>query len=263
MPNDGDNPDEGGAKSNAESDGKRQSTGRRFKVFRPSTVWSFVVFCGGGALNYFGSNPRILYLPAFAICCLILFLTHGYVESRLEKAPFPASQKDENETPFKASIASSASPAWYVQDGVRVRITQSFLIHFTNLRPTPVMIYSCWIEEEGADHQWHVASLQFGTNGRFFSGNDDLTHVAEFRYTTLDSVVNNRNIGQNETVRGWMFFVAPSPPMGRLRFCMTDAMGNIEKQPLLPIASGAWPSQSEMIESLNKITDISSFPLNQ
>src|ERR1039457_4707947 len=38
------------------------------------------IWASGAILNYFGSNPRILYLPAIAFCCLIcgfvLFETH-------------------------------------------------------------------------------------------------------------------------------------------------------------------------------------------
>ena len=44
-----------------------------------NVVFGFLIFALGGALNYFGSNPRILYLPAFALCCWIFYELHSYV----------------------------------------------------------------------------------------------------------------------------------------------------------------------------------------
>jgi len=77
------------AEAQAKADAKRHGARGRFKIISTSTAWSFAVFSFGAVLNYFGSNPRILYLPAFALCCLIMFITHGYISSKLEPVPLP------------------------------------------------------------------------------------------------------------------------------------------------------------------------------
>lgn len=55
----------------------------RLKIPKPGVAWSFLVFSLGALLNYFGSNPRILYLPAIGLCGFIMFLTHDYISSQL------------------------------------------------------------------------------------------------------------------------------------------------------------------------------------
>ncbi len=40
-------------------------------------------------MNYFGSHPKILYLPATGICLLIMYWTHIYVQNRLKDAISP------------------------------------------------------------------------------------------------------------------------------------------------------------------------------
>jgi hypothetical protein len=53
--------------------------------FQNVTIGVFI-WATGGILNYFGSNPRILYLPAAAFCVLVMLATHRYVSRQLAKA---------------------------------------------------------------------------------------------------------------------------------------------------------------------------------
>lgn len=52
------------------------------KFLTTGTVTGFAIFSAGALLNYFGSNPRILYLPAVGACVWIMFQTHEYVASK-------------------------------------------------------------------------------------------------------------------------------------------------------------------------------------
>lgn len=42
-------------------------------------VLAIALFCLSGLLNYFGSNPRILWFPAIGVCLLILYVTYSYI----------------------------------------------------------------------------------------------------------------------------------------------------------------------------------------
>jgi hypothetical protein len=52
------------------------------KVLSPANITAFLVFSASAILNYFGSSPRILYLPAFALCVWIMYQTHAYVSHK-------------------------------------------------------------------------------------------------------------------------------------------------------------------------------------
>jgi hypothetical protein len=60
------------------------------KWLSPANITAFLVFSASAILNYFGSNPRILYLPAVALCIWIMYQTHNYVSYK-EKRPSPTS----------------------------------------------------------------------------------------------------------------------------------------------------------------------------
>ena len=65
------------------------------KVLTPANISAFTVFSLGGVLNHFGSNPRILYLPALAVCFWIMYQTHAYVSDKEAKSKQEPSMKEE------------------------------------------------------------------------------------------------------------------------------------------------------------------------
>jgi hypothetical protein len=69
------------------------------KVLSPANITAFLVFSASAILNYFGSSPRILYLPAFALCLWIMYQTHAYV-----------SHKEATKNLLKPSIVSEERP---------------------------------------------------------------------------------------------------------------------------------------------------------
>jgi hypothetical protein len=52
------------------------------KWLSPANITAFLVFSASAIINYFGSSPKILYLPAFALCLWIIYQTHAYVSSK-------------------------------------------------------------------------------------------------------------------------------------------------------------------------------------
>jgi hypothetical protein len=78
------NPRQSRRESHADSNEKEEHLGA-IEYIRHHKIRSFLVaafvFSLGGPLNFFGSNPRILYLPAIVACACILYFTHAYVAS--------------------------------------------------------------------------------------------------------------------------------------------------------------------------------------
>lgn len=69
------------------------------KVLSPANITAFLVFSASAILNYFGSSPRILYLPAFALCVWIMYQTHAYV-----------AHKEAAQNPSKPNAVSEERP---------------------------------------------------------------------------------------------------------------------------------------------------------
>jgi hypothetical protein len=146
---------------------------------------------------------------------------------------------------------------WFVKDSVVTPFYAAMLVHFTNLKVVPVMILSYWVEQKMPDGTWKKVGLPFGMDGKFYHG-PDLKKVSELTYVTFDFAVQNRNVGPNETVMGWLFFTKPLT--SNIRFGFKDTLGNIAIEPLTPIASEGWPTQPVMISVTKSTADISMLP---
>ena len=154
---------------------------------------------------------------------------------------------------------SGGPQIWFVQNGVVTHVPTAIFVYFTNLKSTPVMIYSSWVEQKGVDGNWKSVGLPFGTDGDFFLGNDR-KDVVQWKYPTFDSAVRSRSIGPNETVQGWLF--CKTRPTGLLRFGVTDVTGKAATEVIDPIANGGgWPNQLPDKISTHIHSDISALPL--
>lgn len=92
------NPKDGkNGQDKSQSDAERKPQHSRIG---PVAVWGFFVFSWGGAMNYFGSKPEILYLPAVATCMLIGYWTHRFVKDA----------RAELSTPAAALVSPSTTP---------------------------------------------------------------------------------------------------------------------------------------------------------
>jgi hypothetical protein len=167
-----------------------------------------------------------------------------------------------------------ASNGWFVDDchpNMR-RATKAdgqFLVEFTNLKPTPIMIAAYAISERTADGQWKAAeTFRLGSlfHGRFLSGND-LTKVREIKYQTFDDAIEGKHIATNETVRGWIIF--KRWPEGELQFELRDMTGIVTTEPFSPsilddfklTQSVTFPAQPMlMVVNVDETEDISSLP---
>ncbi len=149
---------------------------------------------------------------------------------------------------------------WCLADtGSVIPIRSGFLVNFTNLTGSPVMIDSYEIDEEIKPGIWKSASLPFG-DSRFFIG-PDRHDVTEVQYQTLDDSLANKNLAANETVRGWIF-VAGTPwwPPPKYRFVANDTMGRSFTEPLL-IKGTPRPIQPMMLSVKERHLNISTVPV--
>jgi hypothetical protein len=64
---------------------------KKEKIAGGGAIISFGTLLLSAALNYFGTNPRILYLPAFGICLFVMYGTHIYVRNELARRQRPKS----------------------------------------------------------------------------------------------------------------------------------------------------------------------------
>jgi hypothetical protein len=151
-----------------------------------------------------------------------------------------------------------APDMWFVQSGTVTPVYAAMLIHFTNLRAEPTMIFANWLERQEPDGTWHNAGLRFGAKGQIFAGKDRKDAV-ELRYETFDASVENRNIAPKETVLGWVFFTTPLDRP--TRFAYTDAEGIVSSEPIQGIASHGFPNQNPMPVSTHVHSDLSELPL--
>ena len=91
-----DSQEQGISKPKAESEDEHE---HGFKLIAALTspqgtlVLLVVAILLGGFLNYYGSNPRILYLPLLGICVLLFFVGHSYIRSEIRRRTAIASEK--------------------------------------------------------------------------------------------------------------------------------------------------------------------------
>jgi hypothetical protein len=143
---------------------------------------------------------------------------------------------------------------WAVRSGVVIHVPTAMVVYFTNLKSTPVMIYSSFVEQETAQGKWENISLPFGSETSVFLGSD-LKDVVEWKYPTFDLVSANKNIGSGETISGWLLLA--KRPTGKIRLGIIDAagvtatevIGTLAGSPLIPT-----------IESTHIHSDISKLP---
>lgn len=148
---------------------------------------------------------------------------------------------------------------WFVQDNRVTPIYASMFVHFTNLKTVPLMILSHWIEHERPDGTWEPASLPYGAEGKLYNG-VDRKNVTEVQYVTFDAAVQNKNIGPNETVLGWL--LVTKRLQGRLRLTVKDSLGKEATEIVSSVASGGWPAQPLLLTTTNNHADISVLPLS-
>lgn len=146
------------------------------------------------------------------------------------------------------------------------------IVELVNLRHVPLMIASYEIETEMTNGTWARADLipEMGINqGRVFEGYDAFTNVTERDYTSFDSVIQNRNIAPNETIRGWLFF--RKYPDGDIRFRLIDTLGNAFTVPIkygivapnMPAGQMPWAIQDLLEKKTTNVVDFRSLYLEK
>jgi hypothetical protein len=96
----------------AASKTQRSPDHKKEKIAGGGVVGSFVLFLLSAGFNYFGSNPRILYIPAAGLCLFILYGTHVYVRSEIAKRqPAKNSAITQQQVPSSQPNAAPTAPA--------------------------------------------------------------------------------------------------------------------------------------------------------
>jgi len=80
---------------------------KKEKIAGGGAIISFGFLLLSAAWNYFGTNPRILYLPALGICLFIMYGTHIYVRSELAKRQAPKSAETREAQPAQPKASPS------------------------------------------------------------------------------------------------------------------------------------------------------------
>jgi len=149
------------------------------------------------------------------------------------------------------------------------RFDGASMVELTNLRPIPMMIASYLIVVQLPSGQWvAVETCRLGSpgNGKTYVG-DDPKKVRGIKYQTFDAAIENKSIGPNETIRGWVIF--KDWPMGSLRFELRDMTGTLSAEPFSPSIAqdfspeggAARPTQPVNAELSDRFEDISGLPL--
>jgi hypothetical protein len=185
-----------------------------------------------------------------AFCCVtgIVFLLFVWVSCQLRRAELAGVPQRETisfRIVAKAVLVCKRiekAPFWLVKRGhggelVRCPACTLMWVEFINLKPVSCMIDSYRVEMERG-RGWEVATEMDLRNGGLFFALTDLKHAAvvDCRDNSFNFVIENRNIGPNETVHGWMLF--ESPTFGNLRLRVKDTSGN-ESVTAFEQASGA------------------------
>jgi hypothetical protein len=161
---------------------------------------------------------------------------------------------------WSANSVVNGPKYWLVQDSRVIPIEYIWTFYFTNLKPLTIMIYSSWVEQRDENGKWKKIGLPYGNEGKLYSGMDR-KDASEALVTTFESASANKNIAANETIHGWIYF--PTMPSFPLRFCITDATGNLYTEPIKPLPSnGGWPSGPDIIYTKPRV-DISQLPIDQ
>jgi len=128
------------------------------------------------------------------------------------------------------------------------------------------MVESYLVEENTFGDKWERDDLEnvwmsdINGGGAFFFGNvnGDRKDMSEVRFTTLDEAFGNKEIGSNETIRGWIFLKRlwwTNP----LRLTIEDSTGHTYSEPL-ELGARRNPIQPMMMETVRRHVDISAVP---
>jgi len=185
--------------------------------------------------------------------------------------PFPLPWIKTTNSPSFRVISGWASNTpqggmWYVANGSAAQYHCNALVSFTNLLPVPIMVESYLVEEKTSADKWERDDLEnvwMSANdggGAFFFGNvnGDRKDMREVKFTTLDEAFANKEIGSNETVRGWIFLKRlwwTNP----LRLTIEDSTGHTYSE-LLQSGARPNPIQPMMMETVRRHVDISTVP---
>lgn len=82
-------------------------------------IVTFILFLIGAAFNYYGSNPRILYVPLVGICILFFYLGHLYIRSEIyqkatpppDSPPPPSTEPRKNAPPTNEPAVQKKKPS--------------------------------------------------------------------------------------------------------------------------------------------------------
>ena len=149
---------------------------------------------------------------------------------------------------------------WLVQNGLRIHIPWACELTLTNLRSVPMMVESYWVERKNKDDKWELESPPLGMeNAKIFYGDDVPDNAFESTRPTLDDALQDKNIGPNETVQGWIF-VTQWPPTP-LRISLKDTTGDIFSSIAKIDGSKGWPLQRMNVNIVHKRIDISEIPI--
>jgi hypothetical protein len=225
------------------------------------------------ALSGVGSHklPQIIAVFIGGVCLWAGGCLFWYAQEKKQDIPSESKKPQETQSATRAfSIITTWQESygtkpeiWLLQDSVVRPIYHALMVNFTNLSNNPIMVDSYLIEQESKNGQWTVVSLPYGLSGGVIFTGHSLNKVRETNYTTLDSVIANKNINPHETVRGWVFLIKliTRESNGPLRFKMADALGNVSTEPMAAKANVGFPVQPPMVEILKDDRDISNIPM--
>jgi len=197
-----------------------------------------------------------LWLGCAAVCAFVISGFCWY-----QGVLWDRDSKDTASEPFVVKSSwvmnqEGGAQMWAVRSGVVIHVPTALVVYFTNLKSTPIMIFSSFVEQETAEGKWENVSLPFGSETSVFLGSD-LKDVVEWKYPTFDLVSENKNIGSGETISGWLLLT--KRPTRKIRLGIIDAsgatatevVGQLVGSPLAPT-----------IESTHVHSDISQLPRN-
>ena len=208
------------------------------------------------------SKPRSAIIASCA--CLLLLISDQLCY--LAAPSLPGSEFSITESwvdDFAGSTKNDPPTGWIVEDGRATRLYSSILVSFVNLKNVPMTIDSYTVEGQTTYGTWEEIIYQTrGHSQKIFSGADS-KNVQEIQYETLDSAMQRKMIGPNETVSGWVFVTRPRWKYYFLRFRFMDSNGISRTQKLDWTPSLESSARPEMQKITPNFVDISGLPISK
>ena len=277
------------------------STGQKSSTTTSGVLTTFlaviVPLLFSGFFNFYGNRVWVLHFPLVAVVILAAWIGYSHAFKRLSSPkrltltvllafttellglfgiyhisnPVAGLTTDHAIKPafsakytWTSGMSANGPDKWLVGGGEVFPIYFGFLVNFSNLGDVPLMIDSYVIENKAEHEEWQVISLPQGAGmGTIYEG-ENRKEVYQMNYTTLESVLANKNILPNETVRGWLFLSKPYLS-GKLRLKVTDVFGKSYIEPLEgKQSSDGWNFQPLLMTPSNRgSTDISIIPFHK